>query len=166
MNEEKTANGTRFAFVHAQWHQDIVMKAWDAFESEMQRMGYGPGAIDLVAVPGVFEIPLCAKKLAQTGRYSAIVCCGFVVDGGIYRHDFVSAAVVNALMGLQLEFELPMVSVVLTPHQFHEHDAHRNFFVEHFELKGVEAANACINIVERLRSITALPDPLRTTARH
>lgn len=144
----------RFAFVHAQWHETIVLNAWQAFQAEMLSHGHTIDNIDLIAVPGVFEIPLCAKKLAQTGEYAAIVCCGLVVDGGIYRHDFVSAAVVNALMTLQLELEVPLISVVLTPHHFHDSDAHRDFFTEHFKLKGSEAAHACLSIVKQLEAIS------------
>ncbi len=47
-------------------------------------------------VPGALELPLMALKLAATGRYDAIACCAFVVDGVIYRHDFVASAVVDA----------------------------------------------------------------------
>lgn len=148
--------GARFAFVHAQWHEDIVHNAWESFAAEMERQGHSGTSIDLVKVPGVFEIPLCAKKLARSGNYAAIVCCGFVVDGGIYRHDFVSAAVVNALMDLQLQLEVPIISVVLTPHHFHEHEAHRDFFSAHFKLKGAEAARSCLGITAQLRELEVL----------
>src|SRR3546814_13025891 len=80
------------------------------------------GSISLFEVPGAFEIPLHAKKLAQTGRYAAIVACGFVVDGGIYRHEFVADAVIGALMAVQLETEVTVISAVLTPQHFHEND--------------------------------------------
>ncbi len=55
--------------------------------------------IDVFKVPGAFELPLHAKKLARTGGYDAIVACALVVDGGIYRHDFVANAVVNGADG-------------------------------------------------------------------
>ena len=155
-------SGARFAFVHAQWHEDIVQNAWESFSAEMARQGHGCESIDLVKVPGVFEIPICAQKLAKSGYYAAIVCCGFVVDGGLYRHDFVSAAVVNALMDLQLKYEVPVISVVLTPLHFHEHDAHQDFFSAHFKLKGVEAAHACLAITAQLREVEALCAPMMT----
>jgi 6,7-dimethyl-8-ribityllumazine synthase len=111
--------------------------------------------IDCFEVPGAFEIPLHAKLLAKTGRYAAVVAAGFVVDGGIYRHDFVASSVIDALMSVQLETEVPVISVVLTPQQFHEHDEHRTFFREHFIVKGEEAARACaaaIGGIQKLRS--------------
>lgn len=100
-------------------------------------------AIDFYEVPGAFEIPLHAKLLAATGKYDAIVAAGFVVDGGIYRHEFVAAAVIDALMRVQLDTDVPVLSAVLTPQQFHEHDVHQSFFMNHMVAKGAEAASAC-----------------------
>jgi 6,7-dimethyl-8-ribityllumazine synthase len=88
--------------------------------------------------------------LAKTGRYAAIVAAGLVVNGGIYRHDFVGGAVIDGLMGVQLETEVPVLSAVLTPLNFHEHQAHTDFFREHFVLKGAEVAAACTATIANL----------------
>ena len=146
----------RFAFVEAQWHSDIVHQARDAFLEEMERLGVARDRIDVLDVPGAFEIPLHAKRLALSGRYAAVVGCALVVDGGIYRHEFVATTVVNALMTLQLETGIPMLSAVLTPHHFHEHAEHRKYFHRHFAVKGTEAAQACVATVEGLRKVNAL----------
>ena len=61
-----------------------------------------------------------AQTLAESGRYDAVVCAALVVDGGIYRHDFVAAAVVDGLMQVGLKTSVPILSVSLTPHQFQE----------------------------------------------
>jgi len=148
----------RFAFVHASWHEDIVQQARAGFTAEMQRMGVPADLIDVFKVPGAFELPLYAKKLARSGAYDAIVACALVVDGGIYRHDFVADAVVNGLMAVQLETEVPVLSVVLTPHHFQPHAEHQAFYAEHFVRKGVEAAAACVHTVNGLRR---LADPTR-----
>lgn len=155
----------RFAFVHACWHHEIVEQARDAFAAEMRRLGVAPEAIDVFPVPGAFELPLHAKKLARSGRYDAVVACALVVDGGIYRHDFVADAVVGALMAVQLEAEVPVLSVVLTPHQFHGHAEHRDFFASHFVLKGAEAARACLQTVDSLRRL-AQPASMAALALH
>lgn len=143
----------RVAFIQACWHRDIVDEAWEAFLPEMAKAGLRQGSIDRFELPGVFEIPLQAKLLAKTGRYHAIVAAGFVVNGGIYRHDFVSSAVIDGLMQVQLETEVPVLSCVLTPHHFHEHDEHRQFFRGHFKVKGREVALAC---AATLKNIGAL----------
>ncbi|MFC3069621.1 6,7-dimethyl-8-ribityllumazine synthase [Phenylobacterium soli] len=157
--ELPTANGAyraaRIGFVHGLWHADIVREAHTGFVEEMTALGFPAEGIDRFETPGAFEIPLHAQTLARTGRYAAIVAAAFVVDGGIYRHDFVAGTVVNALMQVQLATETPVFSVVLTPHHFHEHDVHQRFFYEHFRVKGQEAARACRLTLDSLAKLAA-----------
>ncbi|HEX7885711.1 MAG TPA: 6,7-dimethyl-8-ribityllumazine synthase [Phenylobacterium sp.] len=159
MLEFPTANGAfragRIAFVHALWHADIVRQAHTGFVEEFERLGFPPEAVERFETPGAFEIPLHAQTLARSGRYAAIVGAAFVVDGGIYRHDFVALTVVQALMQVQLATETPIFSVVLTPHHFHEHDVHQGFFHDHFRVKGAEAARACHGTMESLARLAA-----------
>ncbi len=145
----------RFAFIHAQWHADIVQQARQAFIAEMIAHGVPAEQLDVLEVPGAFEIPLHARKLAVTGRYTAIAACAFVVDGGIYRHEFVSSAVIDGLMRVQLDTEVPLISAVLTPKSFHDHEEHRRFFSEHFVVKGREAAQACLRTAHSLSRLLA-----------
>ncbi|MBI3514691.1 MAG: 6,7-dimethyl-8-ribityllumazine synthase [Proteobacteria bacterium] len=150
------APADRIAFVQACWHKDIVERGRDAFIAELARRGHPPDALEVLEVPGSFEIPLQAQILAKSGRYAAVVAAGFVVDGGIYRHEFVAATVLDALMRIQLDTGVPMISVVLTPQRFHEHDDHRRFFREHFEIKGAEAATACLATIANLKRASLL----------
>jgi 6,7-dimethyl-8-ribityllumazine synthase len=140
----------RFAFIHACWHGEIVNQGRDAFLAEMQKLGVARSAIDVLEVPGAFELPLLAKKLARSDAYAAIVACAFVVNGGIYRHEFVSDAVVTGLMNVQLDTDVPVLSVVLTPLNFHDSQEHQQFFETHFGVKGTEAARACVQTVATL----------------
>ncbi len=137
----------RIAFVQARWHADIVDRCRTAFVDELGRLTEGSAVVEVFDVPGAFEIPLQARTLARTGRYAAVVGSAFVVDGGIYRHDFVAEAVVAGLMQAQMDADLPVLSVVLTPHHFQDTEAHRRFFLEHFKVKGREAAEACLSIL-------------------
>ena len=141
------APAPRIAFVQSLWHRDIVDALRDAFLAETARRGVPEAAIARFEVPGAFEIPLQAQILAKSGRFDVVVAAGFVVDGGIYRHEFVAHAVIDALMRVQLDTEVPVISAVLTPQQFHEHAVHAGFFREHFKVKGVEAATACLATV-------------------
>lgn len=147
----------RIAFVQSCWHRDIVDQSRDAFLAEMARLGHPRERIDLYEVPGAFELPLQAKLLARTGRYAAVVCAGFVVDGGIYRHEFVADAVIAGLMRVGLDTEVPVLSCVLTPQRFHEHEDHRRFFTDHFLVKGTEVARACAQTIAGIAAISALP---------
>lgn len=147
--------GRRIAFVQSGWHKDIVDVSRRSFLAEIERLGFDESEVDLYEVTGAFEIPLHAKRLAGSGRYSAVVGAGLVVDGGIYRHEFVAEAVISGLMRVQLDTGVPVISAVLTPHHFHEHETHHAFFSEHFETKGAEAARACVRTVEALAELPA-----------
>lgn len=145
----------KIAFIQAGWHADIVGQARQGFLEELARAGHDPADVEVFDVAGVFEIPLHAKLLAHSGRFAAIVAAGLVVDGGIYRHDFVSGAVIDGLMRVQLDTEVPVISAVLTPHHFHGHGEHHKFFHDHFLVKGAEAARACLDTIGRLRALQA-----------
>ena len=146
---------TTIAFVQARWHADIVDQSRISFIAEMDERTQGAATIEVIDVPGAYEIPLLAKRLAETGKYDAIVGAALVVDGGIYRHDFVASAVVQGMMQAQLETGVPILSVSLTPHQFQESIEHRGFFLEHFKVKGKEAAKACTSILAQHRRLAA-----------
>lgn len=139
-----TITQPRIAVLRARWHADLVDRAALSFTARMAELGIDKDRIDLIDLPGAFEIPLEAQRLANADRHAAVVAIALVVDGGIYRHDFVAATVVQALMRVQLDTGMPVFSVVLTPHHFHEHDTHQSFFAEHLVTKGREAADACM----------------------
>lgn len=140
---DATLGARRVAFVKARWHGDIVDQCQAGFERALSGEN-PPWQIEVFEVPGAFEIPLLARDLARSGRYAAVVGAAFVVNGGIYRHEFVADTVVGALMQVQLETDVPVLSAVLTPHHFHDSAEHRRFFLDHFLVKGEEAARACL----------------------
>ena len=143
----------RIAYVQAAWHTDITDACKDAFLETMARHGHEAQTIEFFSAPGSLEIPLMAKKLAKTGRYAAVCASGFVVDGGIYRHEFVAQAVLQGIVQTSLETEVPVLSAVLTPHHFHEHAVHQDFFKAHMSTKGRELAEACLAIIENLAAV-------------
>jgi 6,7-dimethyl-8-ribityllumazine synthase len=148
----------RVAFVQSAWHRDVVASCRVAFLDAIEARHIARDRVDIFEVPGSFEIPLHAQLLAKTRRYTAIVAAGLVVDGGIYRHEFVADTVIKALMDVQLRTEVPVFSAVLTPQQFHETAPHIEFFRKHFAVKGVEVADACADTLlslERLRGQVA-----------
>jgi 6,7-dimethyl-8-ribityllumazine synthase len=143
---------TRIAFVQSCWHRDLVDRARDAFLAEIAAL-LPDAEVATFEVPGAFEIPLHAKLLASSGTYDAIVAAGLVVDGGIYRHEFVADAVIGGLMRVQLDTNVPVFSCVLTPQHFHEHTDHTDFFGNHLVGKGQEVARACVQTLEAIRAL-------------
>ena len=155
-NPDIRKSHSRIAIIQANWHSDIVHGASKSFMEKLVSYGYDAESFDIHDVPGSLEIPLLAKKLSETGRYDLIMATGLIVDGGIYRHDFVARTVLDAMMQVQLDSGVPILSVVLTPHHFQETDAHRSFFKEHFVIKGQEAAHACHQTIENMRGLKEL----------
>jgi 6,7-dimethyl-8-ribityllumazine synthase len=143
------------AYVQASWHTEITDQCKTAFVATITNHGYRASDIEFFSTPGSLEIPLLAKKLAKTGRYAAVCASGFVVDGGIYRHDFVAQAVLHGIVQTSLDTEVPVLSAVLTPHHFHDHAVHEDFFKDHMRTKGEELSTACVSILETLQSISA-----------
>jgi 6,7-dimethyl-8-ribityllumazine synthase len=141
----------RVAIVSARWHADIVDRAVDGFLTRLDELGIDK--VDVHQVPGAFEIPLLVRRIAASGQYDGIATTALVVDGGIYRHEFVAQTVVEALMRVQMETDVPVFSGVLTPHHFHEHEEHRNYFSEHFVTKGKELADALASTLTTLASL-------------
>ncbi|MEZ0167141.1 6,7-dimethyl-8-ribityllumazine synthase [Microvirga sp. TS319] len=140
----------RYAFIKANWHADIVNRALEGFceliPSEQ---------VDVFDVPGAFEMPLLARDLAASGQYAAVAAAAFVVDGGIYRHEFVAQAVVDGLMRAGMDTGVPVLSVSLTPHQYQETEHHSQIYRAHFVEKGREAAKAALMIMRTRAALGA-----------
>lgn len=143
---------SRIAFVRSLWHDDIVSQALVGFRG----VAAEAAEVDSFEVPGAFELPLHVRTLADMGRYDAVVAAGLIVDGGIYRHEFVADAVISGLMRVQLDTQVPVFSCVLTPQQFHEHETHTTFFRDHMVEKGREVASACLTTLAARRDLVAL----------
>ena len=141
---------TRYAFIKANWHAGIVDRALDGFRELIPAE-----QIDVFDVPGAFEMPLLARDLAASGRYAAVAAAAFIVDGGIYRHDFVAKAVVEGLMRAGLDTGVPVLSVALTPHQYQETEHHNRIYSAHFVEKGREAARAALMIGKTRAALAA-----------
>ena len=141
---------TRYAFIKANWHADIVDQALAGFCEIIPT-----SQVDVFDVPGAFELPLLARDLAASGSFGAVIAAAFVVDGGIYRHDFVAQAVVDGLMRAGLDTGVPVLSVSLTPHHFQETEHHTAIYRAHFVEKGREAAEAALGIVQARRNWSA-----------
>lgn len=139
---------TRYAFIKANWHAEIVNQAVAGFCELIPAE-----QVDVFDVPGAFELPLLSRDLAATGRYAAVVAAAFVVDGGIYRHEFVAQAVVDGLMRAGMDTGVPVLSVSLTPHQYQETEHHMQVYRTHFGEKGREAARAVV-MIGKTRTLT------------
>lgn len=106
--------GLKFGLVVSRFNEFITHKLLDGAQDALLRHGVNQADIDVAWVPGSFEIPLIAKKLAQTERYDAVICLGAVVRGGTPHFDYISAEVTKGIAMVGLEVGLPVIYGVIT----------------------------------------------------
>ena len=109
-----TATGKKFAIIAGRFNDFITDKLVGGAVDALIRSGAKDQDIEIVKVPGAFEIPLVAKKLAQKKAYNAVICLGAVIRGATPHFDYVSAEVSKGIALVGLESEIPVIFGVLT----------------------------------------------------
>ncbi len=108
------AEGMKVAIVAARFNEIITNKLIGGAEDTLLRHGVQDGDIDLLWVPGAFEIPLIAKKAAESGKYDAVICLGAVIRGNTPHFEYVSAEVSKGVALASLDSGVPVLFGVLT----------------------------------------------------
>ena len=108
------AEGIKVGIVAARFNEFIVSKLVSGAMDGLTRHGVDEENIDTVWVPGAFEIPVIAKKVAKSGKYDAVICLGTVIRGETSHYDYVCAEVSKGIATVSLETELPVMFGILT----------------------------------------------------
>ena len=108
------AEGKKFALVVSRFNDFITDRLLGGAVDALERSGAKDEDIDVVKVPGAFEIPLIAKKMAATGKYSAIICLGAVIRGATSHFEYVSAEVSKGIAAVSLETDIPVIFGIIT----------------------------------------------------
>lgn len=108
------AEGKKFALIMSRFNDFITEKLVDGAVDALRRSGARDDDIDIVKVPGAFEIPLLAKKMAAKNRYDAIICLGAVIRGATPHFDYVSAEVSKGIAMVSLEADIPVIFGIIT----------------------------------------------------
>jgi 6,7-dimethyl-8-ribityllumazine synthase len=108
------ARGMRFGIVASRFNDFICGRLIDGAVDALTRSGAEDKSIDVVKVPGAFEIPIVAKKLAKSGKYDAVICLGAVIRGATPHFEYISAEVSKGIALVGLETEIPVVFGVVT----------------------------------------------------
>lgn len=108
------AKGMRFGIVASRFNDFISGRLIEGAVDALVRAGADEKEVQLVRVPGAFELPLAAKKMAKSGRYDAVICLGAVIRGATPHFDYISAEVSKGIAVVGLETEIPVVFGVLT----------------------------------------------------
>ena len=108
------ANGTKVGIVASRFNEFIVSKLIGGAQDALIRHGVRDDDITLAWVPGAFEIPLTAQKMAETGNYDAVICLGAVIKGATTHYDYVCAEVSKGVAAVGLKTEIPVIFGVVT----------------------------------------------------
>jgi 6,7-dimethyl-8-ribityllumazine synthase len=106
--------GLKIGVVVSRFNEFITGKLLAGAEDALSRHGVKEGDIDVAWTPGSFEIPIIAKKMADTGKYSAIICLGAVIRGGTPHFDYIASEVTKGIAQVSLQTEVPVLYGVIT----------------------------------------------------
>jgi 6,7-dimethyl-8-ribityllumazine synthase len=142
----------RYALVVAQWNRSITQKLLDGALKTLTAAGIADGNIDVAWVPGSWEIPLVAQRMAGSARYAAVICLGAVVRGETSHDQHINRGVSLAISQIALQFDLPVLFGVLTCESMEQAaaragGAHGN--------KGAECAEAALHMVGLLKNLAS-----------
>ena len=144
-----TSDGLRFALIASRFNSFIVDRLVEGAVDAIVRTGGDPDAIRVYKVPGAFEIPLVAKKLASSGKYDAVVCLGAVIRGSTPHFDYVAAEVSKGVAQVGLETGVPVSFGVLTTDTLEQAVERAGAKAGN---KGSDAALAAVETVNLLRA--------------
>ena len=108
------AKGKKFAIVVSRFNDFVTSKLTEGAVDALLRSGADTKDIEIIKVPGAFEIPLIAKKVTERGRYSAVICLGAVIRGATPHFDYVSSEVSKGVAMVSLEYGVPVIFGVIT----------------------------------------------------
>jgi 6,7-dimethyl-8-ribityllumazine synthase len=147
---ELLGHGLRFAAVVSRFNEFISGKLLDGARDALVRHGVENGNLDVAWVPGAFEIPLAAKRLAETGSYSAVICLGAVIRGATPHFDYVASEVSKGIANVSLDTGVPVIFGIITAENIEQAIERSGTKAGN---KGFDAAMSAIEMSNLLRNI-------------
>ena len=146
-----TAEGFRFAIVASRWTEDLVSNLIDGALEALEENGAAEASIEIFRVPGAFELPLAAKKVAGSKKWDAVICLGVVIRGGTPHFEYVAGAAAKGSTQVSLETGIPVLFGVITADNIQQAIDRAG---KRANNKGFEAAMAAIEVVNLYKEIT------------
>ena len=138
----------RFCIILSRFNDFIGSKLLDGAIDELRRHGVSEDNIEIVRVPGAFEIPLAALKFAKTGRYNAIITLGAIIRGATSHYDYVGAELSKGIANVSLQTEIPVIFGVLTTENIEQAIERAGTKADN---KGSEAAKTAIEMANLMK---------------
>ncbi|TCT41057.1 6,7-dimethyl-8-ribityllumazine synthase [Martelella mediterranea] len=142
----------RIAIVISRFNEKVTSGLLNGAKAELAERGHPVADADIFDVPGAFETPVVAKKLAETGKFAGVVCIGAVIKGDTAHFEYISEATAHGLMQVSLETGIPVSFGILTTYT-----AEQAFIrsAEDRHNKGREAAAACVEALAALSKVAS-----------
>lgn len=135
---------SRVAVIYTDWNAEIVQSLYLSCVSLLQKKKLKDKNLISIKVPGSFELPTAAKLILENEKVDAVICLGCIVKGETSHFEFISSAVTNAIMELNLKYNTPVIFGVITPHNFQQAKDRAGGSVGN---KGAEAAVAAMQMI-------------------
>ena len=150
------AAGLRFAIVRSRFNEAVTKRLLEGALDALRKGGARDDAIDVAVVPGAFEIPLVASRLARSRRYDALICLGAVIRGETPHFDYISAEVSRGIARVSYDYQLPVIFGVLTTNTDEQADARSGVGGVN---RGYEAGLAAIEMANLMKKLSPPPIP-------
>lgn len=145
-----SAKNARLAVVQSRFNSFITDRLLDGAVDCIVRHDGNADQIDLIKVPGSFEIPLAAQKAAQSGKYDAVICLGAVIRGGTPHFDYIAGEVTKGIAQVSLSTGIPVIFGILTTENIEEAVERAGTKMGN---KGWEAAMTAIEMIQLMKNI-------------
>lgn len=145
-----TAGGFNFALIASRWNDLVVSRLVSGAVDALERLGAQSDNLTICRVPGSFEVPLTAKKLAQTGRWDAIICLGALIRGETPHFDYIAAEVTKGIAQVSLDTGVPMTYGIITADSVEQAINRAGMKSGN---KGFEAAMSAVELVNLYKAI-------------
>ena len=149
-----SAGGFRFALVSSRWNDFLTARLVEGALDALERLGADEGAVEHFRVPGSFEIPLLALKLAQSGRFDAVVCLGTVIRGQTPHFEYVAGEVTKGIAHVGLQTGVPVLYGIVTADTLEQAIDRAGVKAGN---KGFEAAMSAVEMVNLLKAVNREP---------
>ena len=143
-----SAKGFRFAIVASRWHDSIVSRLIEGARNALRELSADQDAIEIFRVPGSFEIPLCALKAAESGKFDAVICLGVIIRGQTPHFEYIANETARGISEVSMKTGVPLLFGVITAENVDQAIDRAGVKLGN---KGFEAATAAVELVNLYR---------------
>lgn len=147
-NEAINAKGFRFAIVASRWNDALVSRLIEGAQKALAELSADKDAVEVLRVPGSFEIPLCAMKAAESRKFDAVICLGVIIRGDTPHFEYIASETARGIGEASLKTGVPLLFGVITADNVEQANDRAG---NNAGNKGYEAATAAVDLVNLYR---------------